>query len=167
MDKRTFVRTWLAFTVLQLIGNLWQCSNSKTFPTKMFREHAWTHVSPIVSRLFFLHNLLLLLLRLFLIFWFDSRPLHVFHLTCSTVSMVYLALEAFYFLSLDSCVPVISQVVLSGISIVVILVSKSAIFSDAAVAKAEKKRKLTSKHFLTHFDDASASIDATNLKKMQ
>ncbi|VDM39815.1 unnamed protein product [Toxocara canis] len=97
MDKRTFVRTWLAFTVLQLIGNLWQCSNSKTFPTKMFREHAWTH----------------------------------------------------------------------GISIVVILVSKSAIFSDAAVAKAEKKRKLTSKHFLTHFDDASASIDATNLKKMQ
>uniref|UniRef100_A0A0M3I3S2 Transmembrane protein n=1 Tax=Ascaris lumbricoides TaxID=6252 RepID=A0A0M3I3S2_ASCLU len=163
MDKRTFVRTWLAFTVLQLIGNLWQCTNSKGFPAKMFREHAWNQVSPIVSRLFFVHNLLILVLRLCLIFWFDSRPLHVFHLACSTISMVYLALEAFYFLSLDSCVPVISQVVLSGVSVVIVLACKNAIFDDPPSTKSEK-RKLTSKHFLTPLGNLS-SLEETKKKQ--
>lgn len=38
MEIRNIIRTWLAFTVLQLIGNLWQCVQPKTFSQVLLRQ---------------------------------------------------------------------------------------------------------------------------------
>lgn len=40
MEARNILRAWLAFTILQLLGNLYYCYDPKLFVSKMVRHGA-------------------------------------------------------------------------------------------------------------------------------
>lgn len=158
MDRRTFARTWLAFTILQLIGNIWQCTNVDSFSRRFFRPSPGGKIPAIVPRLFLVHDLSLLLLRLLLVYYFDSLPLHVSHIATTTVSLIFFLLEMLWFQSLDITVPVISQLALSGCTVIIVIICCD---SRPRETVRLEKRPAIPKRFLKQLDAFRENDDET------
>ncbi|EJW81722.1 hypothetical protein WUBG_07367 [Wuchereria bancrofti] len=130
MEIQNIVRAWLAFTVLQLIGNLRQYIASTA---ASFFVHYWT----------------ILLLRLFVIYYFDCIPLHIFHIICSITSIGFLCFEIFYTELLEKSAAQYIQIALSGCTVLIIISSWKYLFT--VTRKQEKRRKkLTAVHMMEH-----------------
>ncbi|EFO24007.2 hypothetical protein LOAG_04479 [Loa loa] len=150
MEIQNIVRAWLAFTVLQLIGNLRQCIQPKIFLEVLLRRKTTTvtDVASIAAS-FFVHYWIILLLRLFVIYYFDCVPLHIFHIICSITSAVFLCFEIFNTELLEKSIALYIQIALSGCTVLVIISSWKYLF--AITGKQEKKRKkLTAVHMMEH-----------------
>ncbi|VDM97532.1 unnamed protein product [Thelazia callipaeda] len=131
MTVRNFVRAWLAFTVLQLIGNIWQCF----LPGKFVTDKKSTAVP------FLVHYWMMLILRLFVIYCFDCIPLQVFHIICSVTSVAFLSFEVFYVNFLKKSTALNMQVALSGGTVLLIISTWKYLFT---ATETKKKRRKTS-----------------------
>uniref|UniRef100_A0A0R3S6P4 Erg28 like protein n=1 Tax=Elaeophora elaphi TaxID=1147741 RepID=A0A0R3S6P4_9BILA len=148
MEIQNIIRAWLAFTVLQLIGNLQQCIQPKTFLEVLLRRKtvAVTDVASIAAS-FFVHYWTILLLRLFVIYYFDCIPLHLFHIICSITSAAFLCFEIFYVELLEKSAALYIQIALSGFTVLIVISSWKYLF--AITRKQEKTRKkLTAVHMM-------------------
>ncbi|KAL3986401.1 putative integral membrane protein [Acanthocheilonema viteae] len=139
MEIQNIVRAWLAFTVLQLVGNLQQCIQPKTFSEVLLRRKTTvTDITPIAAS-FFIHYWTILLLRLFVIYYFDCVPLHVLHIICSITSVVFFCFEIFYTELLKKSAALYIQIALSGCTVLIIMSSWKYLF--AVSERQEKTRK--------------------------
>ncbi|CAG9532897.1 unnamed protein product [Cercopithifilaria johnstoni] len=140
MEIQNVVRAWLAFTILQLAGNLQQCIQPKTFSEVLLRPktEAITDIAPIAAS-FFVHYWTILLLRLFVIYYFDCIPLHVLHIICSTTSTAFLCFEIFYTELLKKSAALYMQIALTGFTVLIVICSWKYLF--VVNGKQEKTRR--------------------------
>ncbi|VDK71206.1 unnamed protein product [Onchocerca ochengi] len=158
MEIQNIVRAWLAFTVLQLFGNLQQCVHRKTFLEVLLRHKTTIRDTTPIAASFFVHYWIILLLRLFVIYYFDCIPLHIFHIICSITSAIFLGFEIFYAEFLEKSIAIYIQIALSGCTVLIIICSWKYLFE--VTEKQEKRRKkLTAVHMMEH--------DYMNIKKQK
>ncbi|KAK6108973.1 putative integral membrane protein [Brugia pahangi] len=150
MEIQNIIRAWLAFTVLQLIGNLRQCIQSKNFLKVLLRRKTSTTTDiASIAASFFVHYWTILLLRLFVIYYFDCIPLHIFHIICTITSVGFLSFEIFYTELLEKSMAQYIQIALSGCTVLIIISSWKYLFT--VTRKQEKRRKkLTAVHMMEH-----------------
>ncbi|MFH4983253.1 hypothetical protein AB6A40_009962 [Gnathostoma spinigerum] len=117
MNARRLLRTWLSFTVLQLIGNIWQCVNGKFLVEKNAHSNLDSKVIFMFERFLLIESVSLLILRLLLIFWFDCRELHIYHFIHSSLSTLHSVSEVGYFRNFETSVAFLSQTALSGVTV--------------------------------------------------
>ncbi|CAB3398988.1 unnamed protein product [Caenorhabditis bovis] len=135
-------RAWLSIVVVQALGSIWIAYSNQTS-----KSHFVAH-SPVLSRTHALPLALLCILRIVVIFEFQSIPLHVAHILLSLATAIHTLSEVFYFGSMTYGVVTVTEVTLNGFSAV--LLTALIFFKISQEPQPERRRpkRLTAKHLM-------------------
>ncbi|XGW03767.1 hypothetical protein V3C99_015155 [Haemonchus contortus] len=133
-------RAWLSFVLLQDIGVIWMCYSGQA--GLLFKT-----VSLAAARQYALSVVLICVVRLFLLGYFDSWPLHVCHLSMTAMYLLSMATEIYYYQSMIAAVPNIARMAVQAVTIVGLILAQKWLVSPPPEPP-RRKGRLFAKHYM-------------------
>ncbi|VDO68317.1 unnamed protein product [Heligmosomoides polygyrus] len=134
-------RAWLSFLLLQDMGVIWMCYNDQA--ALLFKA-----ASPIIARQYSVAVALICVLRMSLLCYFDSWPLHFCHIMMTTLYSLSMVAEMYYFKTMLSAVPNIVRVVVQVITIIVLATSQQWLSTPPPDRQQRRSGRLFAKHYM-------------------
>ncbi|KAL6742075.1 hypothetical protein Aduo_015273 [Ancylostoma duodenale] len=169
-------RAWLSFLLLQDVGVIWMCCSGQA--ALLFKN-----TSAPLARQYSLVVAAICVVRLFLLGFFESFPLHACHITVTTLYALAMAAEMFYYKTMGSTTPNIVRVVVQGIlprkkllknvlipavTVILFTVAQRWLHELPQVGPVRRKGRLFAKHYMEgDLLNPPESDDVRELRKKQ
>ncbi|VDL79034.1 unnamed protein product [Nippostrongylus brasiliensis] len=103
--------------------------------------------SPVVFRQYSLTIALICCIRVFLLSFFDSRPLHICHLTMTVVYSLSLASEIWFYKAMANTIPNIVRLVVQVLTVIALSIAQRWLDSPPPVEE-RRRGRLFAKHYM-------------------
>ncbi|XP_014676333.1 PREDICTED: probable ergosterol biosynthetic protein 28 [Priapulus caudatus] len=145
------LRGWIGVVALMGIGNTIQCFYNHVFLGENLYMEGPSQVTPLMARLFGTWTFLAAIVRIYCAYDITNRPLYDITLISFLIAFVHFTLEAFYYQSTGLHVGLATPLLVSGISIVWMIIGYSLVWpkdddDDDRVTVQSRRKKLMKAH---------------------
>ncbi|RCN40007.1 hypothetical protein ANCCAN_14059 [Ancylostoma caninum] len=134
-------RAWLSFLLLQDVGVIWMCCSGQA--SLLFKN-----ATASVARQYSLVVAVICVVRLFLLRFFESFPLHACHITVTTLYALAMGAEMFYYRTMDSTTPNIVRVVVQAVTVILFTIAQRWLYELPQAGPVRRKGRLFAKHYM-------------------
>ncbi|XP_006823047.1 ergosterol biosynthetic protein 28 homolog [Saccoglossus kowalevskii] len=140
-NMESILRGWIALVAMMAVGNTVQCFVDERFLANKLYTGAAESVNPLMARLFGVWTLLAAIVRFYGALHITIQPIYNLTLISFILALVHFVLESFVYKSAPMSIGVIAPLLVSGLSVILMVIGYSYIEFDVPRRQIHKTSK--------------------------